>query len=126
MQHVILRAFLVLTVGTSATVALAASKAVDEAKCAGIFYVNKDLAEMGKGSADKPASYWEGLTGKATAMAFEAAKGAKSKEQVEAEIGEISTTMGLPGKKEDPETLSYLSEQTPQCKKLVNAADSTP
>jgi hypothetical protein len=74
MQHVILRAFLVLTVGTSATVALAASKAVDEAKCAGIFCVNKDLAEMGKGSADKPASYWEGLTGKATAMAFEAAK----------------------------------------------------
>jgi hypothetical protein len=107
-------------------VALAASKAVDEAKCASIFYVNKDLAEMGKGSADKPASYWEGLTEKATALAFEVAKGAKSKEQVEAEIGDISTTMGLEVRKEDPETLSYLSEQTPRCEKLVKAVDSTP
>ena len=126
MQHVILSTFLVLTVGTSAAVVLAASKAVDEAKCSGIFYVNKDLAEMGKGSADKPASYWEGLTEKATALAFEDAKGAKSKEQVEAEIGDISTTMGLEVKKADPETLSYLSEQTPRCEKLVKAADSTP
>ena len=114
-----------LAVGTSATVTLAASKAIDEAKCAGILYANKDLAEMGKGSPDKPASYWEDLTEKATAMAFAAAKGAKSKEQVEAEIGDISTTMGLAVKKEDPETLSYLSEQTPECEKLVKAADST-
>jgi hypothetical protein len=126
MQHVILRTFPVWTVGTSAAVALAASKAVDEAKCAGIFYVNKDLAEMGEGSIDKPASYWEGLTEKATALAFEAAKGAKSKEQVEAEIDDISTTTGLAVKKEDPETLSYLSKQTPRCEKLVKAVDSTP
>jgi hypothetical protein len=106
-------------------VVLAASKAVDEAKCAGIFYVNKDLAEMGKGSVDKPASYWEGLTEKATALAFEAAKGTKSKKQVEAEIGDIATILGLAVKKEDSVTLSYLSEQTPRCVKLVKAADST-
>ncbi len=126
MQHVFLRAFLASTVATSATVALAADKAIDEAKCAGILFVNKELAETGNRSGDKPASYWEGLTEKATAMAFEAAGDAKTKEQVEAEIGDISTTMGLAAKKDDAETLALLKEQTPGCVELVEGAKSTP
>ena len=99
-------------------------KAIDEAKCAGIFMVKKNLADGGKVSNGKSSDHWEGLSEKATALAFEAAGGKKTREVVEEEIGEISTTMGLAVKKEDPETLKLLDEATPRCEELIKAASS--
>lgn len=125
MKHIILKPFLVITFGTSATLALAFDKAIDEAKCAGIFYVNQELAEKGGGDG-KPASYWRDLTEKARELAFEAAKDTKTKDAVAVEIGDISTSMGLAVEKEDPETLAYLDEATPRCEELVTSGDSTP
>ncbi|ODR99032.1 hypothetical protein AUC68_07760 [Methyloceanibacter methanicus] len=126
MKHIILKPFLVITFGTSATLAFAFDKAIDEAKCAGIFYVNKELAQKGSGGNGKPVSYWQDLTEKARELAFEAAKDTKTKDAVEVEIGDISTSMGLAVEKEDPEMLAHLGEATPRCEELVNASTSTP
>lgn len=87
--------------------------------------VNKNLADGGKVSNGKSRDHWESLSEQATALAFEAAGGKKTREVVEEEIGEISTAMGLALKKEDPETLKLLNEATPRCEELIEAARSS-